>query len=486
MHSRIRQLFCLLLWLPLPALAMQSLGTPGLSLPDLGESTLGGMGSSHEAALGRSIMNELRKQGVVVEDPELNEYIQNIGNRLVVGSTDSGRRYQFFLVRDDSINAFALPGGYIGVHTGLIARTQTESELASVLAHEVAHVQQNHIARRYEAASGNSLKTLGILLGAIAIAAAGGDSDDVAGAMMLGQGMAIQEQINYTRSQETEADRVGLGILANADFNPQGMVSFFQTMQQYERLQNSRMPEFLMTHPLSTTRVVEAAQRVQAMSRRPAEESRNYPLMHARILALFGSDRMSSVQDLASRAIGENAEQYLEALLWLERGQLDKAVKAFKALRKQHMDSIHYHIGLGRSLAASNKKDAAREVYEQALILFPDNVSLNIAYAEALQQFAEPDKALKRLDDLFNRRPPPVEAIRTMARLARETGNPGQSHFYMSEYYLRTGQPELGRIQLQLATQAEGNSEQEQKQYAARLKEITDVLSEQRSRSRSR
>ncbi len=257
MLTRLRPILLLLMWLPLSAQA-----TPGLSLPDLGGSTLGGLGSSHEIAIGRSIVNELRKQGVIVEDPELNEYIQELGDRLAVGGNEGNHRYTFFLVKDDSINAFALPGGFIGVHTGLVARTRTESELASVLAHEIAHVRQNHIARRFEANSGANLKTLGILLGAIAIAAAGGGSDDVAGAMMLGQGMAIQEQINFTRAQETEADRVGLGILARADFNPRGMVSFFQTMQQYERLQNSRLPEFLMTHPLSTTRVVEAAQRV--------------------------------------------------------------------------------------------------------------------------------------------------------------------------------------------------------------------------------
>lgn len=479
MLTRVRPILLLLMWLPLSSQA-----TPGLSLPDLGGSTLGGLGSSHEIAIGRSIVNELRRQGVIVEDPELNEYIQVLGDRLAVGGNNGDHHYSFFLVKDDSINAFALPGGFIGVHTGLVTRTRTESELASVLAHEIAHVRQNHIARRYEANSGANLKTLGILLGAIAIAAAGGDSDDVAGAMMLGQGMAIQQQINFTRAQETEADRVGLGILARANFNPRGMVSFFQTMQQYERLQNSRLPEFLMTHPLSTTRVVEAAQRVQSMRTSSTEESRNYPLMHARVLGLYGEERMSAVQDLAAQAIEEESQRYLEALLWHERGQFAQSEKAFRELLEQGMDRIHYHIGLGRSLSAQDKTSEARNTFERALRLFPDNIPLNLAFADFLQRAGAPKEALKRLDDLFERRPPPVEAIRDMARLARETGKPGESHFYMSEYYLRTGQPEMARIQLQLATQADSNNPQEQKQYAARLAEITDALAEQRRNSR--
>src|SRR5690606_16971174 len=133
-----------------------------------------------------------------------------------------------------------------------------ESELASVLAHEVAHVTQRHVARRFEASSGMNLKSIAVLLGAIALAASGADADDVTGAMMLGQGLAIQEQINFTRSQEYEADRVGVEILARSGFDPRGMVDFFGTMQRMQRLQNSRMPEFLSTHPLSLSRITEA------------------------------------------------------------------------------------------------------------------------------------------------------------------------------------------------------------------------------------
>src|SRR5690606_5073632 len=257
--------------------------------PELGGGTLRLLAGTSEASIGRQITAELRRNGLLIEDPELNEYIQHVGSRLVAASDHQDTRFTFFIVRDDTVNAFALPGGYIGIHSGLLLKTRTESELASVLAHEVAHVTQRHVARRFEANSSLGLKGLAVLLGAIALAAAGAGGDDVTGAMMLGQGMLAQEQINFTREQEYEADYIGVEMLARAGFDPRGMVRFFETIQLAQRIQNSRMPEFLSTHPLSMSRVIGSSQRVQKMTPGEAEESRNYPLMKARLGVLAGN-----------------------------------------------------------------------------------------------------------------------------------------------------------------------------------------------------
>ncbi|MDX1461167.1 MAG: M48 family metalloprotease [Xanthomonadales bacterium] len=477
----LRRLVCGLL---LALVAAPVLASPGLTLPDLGSVTLDNMGSAQERALGRAIVNEIRRQGALVEDPELNEYIQNLGSRLA--SSYGGGDYTFFLVKDDNINAFALPGGYIGVHTGLMRRTRTESELASVIAHEIAHVTQKHIARRYQASNASNLKTLGLLLGAIAIAAAGGDSDDVAGTLMLGQGLAIQEQLNFTRAQETEADRVGLNILTRADFNPQGMVSFFQVMQRFERLQSTRRLEFMSTHPLSTSRVVEAAQRVQAMGAKPGRESRTYPLMHARIQAFYVDGNELGGQMTVATTDDPLATRYLKALRLLDKGQAREAATILGELKNEEIDRASFHIGHGRALVAAGDREAAMDVLGKARLLFPESTPVALTYAEALDTFGETDKAYSFLDSFFNRHSPPVEAIRYLARLASALDKVGKSHYLMSEYYLRTGEGDRARIQLQLALQVEGISQTEELQYRARLEELEGALAAVRRTSREK
>lgn len=454
-------------------------GGTGFALPDLGSGSIRILAGSQEDHIGRSIVNELRRSNLLLEDPEINEYIQDLGSRLVAAVNNGQVDFEFFVIRDDSINAFALPGGYIGVHSGLITRTQTESELASVLAHEVAHVTQRHIARRYEASSGMSLKSFAILLGAIALAAAGADGDDIAGGMMLGQGLAMQEQINFTRAQEYEADRVGVEILAGADFNPEGMVDFFTTMQRIQRLQNSRMPEFMSTHPLSLSRISEAAQRVRRMpANHEVRESRSYPLMKARLGALTSNGPRMPAGDKQEE---ETALRYAQALEAMQRGRSEDAVPLLRALVAEDDSITHFHISLGDALMQAGKAADALAVLENASRLFPTNVPVGLAHAEALRRDDQADAAMTVLRRLFNRNVPKPEYIRIMAQAAADAGEQAESHYYMSEYYLRTGDLESGRVQLQLALDAAAPSSSEQLQYEARLEEVSNILIEIRA-----
>lgn len=446
----------------------------GIVLPDLGSGSISILMGTREAYIGRSIVNELRRSGLVLEDPELTEYVQNLGSRLAASASNGQTEFRFFIVKDDSINAFALPGGYIGVHSGLFLRTNTESELASVLAHEVAHVTQRHVARRFEASSGMNLKSIAVLLGAIALAASGADMDDVSGAMMLGQGLAIQEQINFTRSQEYEADRVGVEILARSGFNPEGMVDFFGTMQRSQRLQNSRMPEFLSTHPLSLSRVIESAQRVQAMGAiENVRESRAYPLMKARLGVLSGNASVLTAADSASA-------RYARALDLLHDGEAATAVAILSELRDEDDSVTHYHIALGKALLEAGQPERALDALKHAAELFPDNVPVELARAEALRRAGQSVAALDLLRGLFNRRAPQPEYIRIMAQTAADAGAIAESHYYMAEYYLRLGDLGSGRVQLQLAVDKADPGSNDRLQYQARLKEVSDALLEHR------
>lgn len=478
-ETLIIALVLLLAAVPVPAAAGS--GT-GIVLPDLGSGEISLIAGTREAYIGRAILNELRRAGLVLEDPELTEYVQNLGSRLAAAGGDMQQDFKFFLVKDDSVNAFALPGGYIGVHSGLFLRTRTESELASVLAHEVAHITQRHVSRRFEAASGMNFKSLAVLLGAIALAASGADVDDVSGAMMLGQGLAIQEQINFTRSQEYEADRVGVRILARGGFDPEGMVGFFETMQRMQRLRNSEMPEFLSTHPLSSSRVLEAAQRIRAMGEiEGIRESRAYPLMKARlrVLARNGPILMEPAEKGATDADTAPA-RYARALALLEDGEAKTAAAIFRELRTEDDSVTHYHIGLGSALMQAGKTGDALAVLEAAEKLFPGNVPVGLAHAEALRTAGHADRALVLLRNLFNRQPAEPEYIRSLAHTASDAGATAESHYYMGEYYLRLGDLDSARVQLNLAVETADPHSNDHLQYAARLQEVSRVLLERR------
>ena len=188
-----------------------------INLPDLGSPADAVLSKNAEAQLGRAIMRQIRASGQLVEDPQITEYVNEIGHRIAAQANfDGNHEFTFFVVDDPTINAFALPGGFIGVHTGLLDATRNEDELAGVLAHEVAHVTQRHIARAIHASQRRSILSTAMMLGVILATAAGGlDGDAIQGAIAVTQGTAAQGQINFTRSNEYEADRVGISANSN-------------------------------------------------------------------------------------------------------------------------------------------------------------------------------------------------------------------------------------------------------------------------------
>ncbi|HEY8506776.1 MAG TPA: M48 family metalloprotease, partial [Steroidobacteraceae bacterium] len=242
----------------LPLLLLSILATvaaaqTGPDLPDIGNPAGAVLSEGEEYRIGAMIVRQLRDQNVIIEDPEVAEYLQTTGMKLASQAPDdAGRNFQFFGVREGTINAFALPGGFIGVNYGLILATNNESELASVLAHEIAHVTQRHIARAVRAQGQQSLAATAAILAAVLIGAIAGASGDVMqGAIAAAQGAAAQQQINFTRANEYEADRVGIGFMAGAGFDPHAMPSFFETMSRRNGLAASYVPEMIQTHPVT-------------------------------------------------------------------------------------------------------------------------------------------------------------------------------------------------------------------------------------------
>jgi predicted Zn-dependent protease len=227
--------------------------TAGSELPELGSPASAVLTQSDEYRLGAMVTKELRDQNALIEDPEVSEYINSVGLRLASQSAEGGRHFQYFVIKDTAINAFAVPGGFVFINAGLVLATSTESELASVMAHETAHVTQHHIARMLADQSRQSLPTAAAMIGAILLAAIGG-GQAAEGALAATQGMAVQHQINFTRDNEMEADRVGIGFLAGAGYDPNAMAVFFETMGRHEGLAATYIPAMLIDHPVTTDR----------------------------------------------------------------------------------------------------------------------------------------------------------------------------------------------------------------------------------------
>ncbi len=457
-------------------------GADDIELPDIGSPADAILSKNQEAQIGRMIMRDIRRSGQVIEDPQITEYLNEIGSRIVAQTNDGDHNFTFFAVDDPRINAFALPGGYIGVHTGLLQATRNEDELAGVVAHEVAHVTQRHIARAIHANSRQSLLTTAMMLGAIIMAAAGGNSDATQGAIAIAQGTAVQQQINFTRSNEYEADRVGIAALADAGFDPYGMASFFELMsRQTTTSPEMRAPEFLRTHPVTTARIAEAKNRARDYPNIRSEDSTTYGIAKMRIVVASHDTAEQAVAYFEKRPYENqnDVERYGRAVAYQRAGRYWEALDIYKDLLDKDQSVIAYHIGLGQTLVALDQPRDALRAYERAIELFPRNVPLVLDYGERLLQLGYATKAHDMLLDLMNNVPPTPEQVRLIARAANQAGEDAESLYYLSEYRLMIGDLSGGIGYLQRALRLPELNEIQRIRFQARIAFIREFMTEE-------
>jgi predicted Zn-dependent protease len=473
-------------WLLLPGpLDAQSVQD---QLPEMGTAAQATLSLEDEYRIGRMVMRGLRDSGAVMEDPEVSEYMQSLGLRLSSLAHDGNRNFNFFLVRDPAINAFALPGGFIGIHSGLLLETHKESELAAVLAHEVAHVTQRHIARGLENQARANLVSTAATLAAILIGAmAGGSSDATMGAVTAAQNMAIQAQINFTREHEYEADRVGIGLLHAAGFDPASMANFFDTMGRRTQLGPDRVPELLRTHPVTSARIAEARGRANQMGATvAAPDSLGYALTKERVRVLStppGMDPRAYYRSLTENEPDLSlAEVYGHALAQLMAGDAAAAIPTFTRLRDEHPEVLQFHTALGQAQLSAGRTKSALETLERARELAPRNVPITVRYGEALLQAGRPKRAHEVLLDLFNNVPPSQEQIRLTAIAANAAGDVADAYSYMAEYHIMGGDLPLAINQLELALSVPNLTDVQRAKFLARLKELREALPKERAR----
>lgn len=458
---------------PLPLLAAE--------LPDLGDVAASELSPAAERRIGEQIIREIRwRDAAYLDDAEVEEYVNRLGQRLVASSNNPAQDFDFFVVRDETLNAFALPGGFVGVHAGLILAAESESEFASVLGHEIAHVTQRHIAQIVGKQSQSAMLMIASML--VAVLAARSNSDLSQAAIAAGQAGAIQSQLGYTRAFEREADRAGLETLEKAGMDVRGMPSFFERLQRNTRVYENNAPAYLRTHPLTTERIADMENRVASMRYRQVPDSADFRFARAKLRANAGqpAEAVHDLQDRLARAPQDAALAYGLARALLRAGRVDDADKRLQALRGQAagtawVESLVAEIQLARKDGAG-----AIRTLEAAHKQFPSSRSLAYALADARILGGRAADAVSELRRRIDARSGDPRLWQLLSRAYAALGQRTEQHRTQAEVYHLRGSLPAAIEQLEIARLANDGDFYTLSAVDARLREFKQRLLEEK------
>jgi predicted Zn-dependent protease len=426
-----------------------------VDLPDLGSSSDAMMTTGAEARLGKVFMRSVRTALPVLDDPLLTSYLESLGNTLVAADHHATGGYTFFLIDEPVVNAFAGPGGYIGVYAGLILAAETESELAGVIAHEIAHVTQRHLLRGFEDQSKLSIPAMALMVAA-AILGAQVSSDAGMAAIAGIQAASIQHQINFTRDNENEADRLGIATLVHAGHDPYAMAGFFGRLARSSQIQENNAPEFLRTHPVNSNRIADALARADEFGAHQHPDSLRFQLARAHLRERSYAHAEQSVAHFREtlregRHRNESAERYGYALA-LTRAH------DFAAAQSETAKLLATHPGLAELIVLDaqidlqqGKTERAVGNLKQAINLDSSTWPLRIAYAEALIASGKPAKAMDELMVVERLRPGNATLYDLLEQAAMKAGNQAATHRFRAEKLYAEGDLEPAIRQLEIA-----------------------------------
>ncbi|QLF92808.1 M48 family metallopeptidase [Pseudomonas sp. ABC1] len=427
-------------------------------LPSLGDASSGIVSPEQEYQLGRAWLSMLRGQIAQLSDPVLKDYVESSVYKLAETSQLQDRRLEFVLIASPQLNAFAAPGGIIGVNGGLFLHAQTEAEYASVLAHELAHLSQRHFARGVEAQQRMQLPMMAALLAGV-VAAAAGAGDAGMAAILSTQAAAIQSQRRFSRQNEQEADRIGLINLEKAGYDPKAMPSMFERLMRQYRY-DQKPPEFLLTHPVNESRIADTKNRAEQYSGKGREDSLRYQLVRSRVQLRFestpglGTKRFRAMLDENPNL---DAARYGLTLALIKGGQLEEALKTLTPLLQRQPDDLLYNLANIELDITANRLQQALDRAQRMLRLYPGSYPAQQSLIDALTKQGKTSEAERELDKLSANRPRDPDIWYQVAEMRGLTGNIVGLHQARAEYFALVGDYSQATEQLDLAKRRSNN-----------------------------
>jgi predicted Zn-dependent protease len=453
------------------------LAVPGHAddLPMLGDASSAMVTPLQEHQLGRAWLALLRSEVGQLSDPELKDYVETSVYRLAETSQLQDRRLEFILIDSKELNAFAAPGGIVGINGGLFLNAQTEGEYAGVLAHELAHLSQRHFARGMEEQSKVQLPVMAALLAGIVMAAAGAGDAGVA-TIFGSQAAAIQSQLAFSRQREQEADRIGIINLQKAGYDPRNMPNMFERLMRQYRF-DAKPPEFLLTHPITEARIADTRNRAEQFPAGGVEDSLRYQLMRARVQLIYEDTpgmAAKRFRSLLAESPQSDAQRYGLAIAQIKGGQLNEARENLKPLLAKAPNEITYNLAQIALDITNNRLPDAQKRVNQMLDMYPDSYPTNLVSIELLLKENRTADAEKGLEALLKSRPNDPDVWNMVADTRGQNGNIIGLHQARAEYFALTGDFRQAQQQLDFAKRRASDNFQLASRIDARQRELQE------------
>ena len=472
--QKIRKVFAFL-FIMLPNVLFAA--NENISLPDFGDSAGSVISPSYERRLGQMFLKQVRHFSRIIDDPEVESYIQALGYNLSSHSDNAEQPFTFFMIDNPVINAFAGPGGMIGINSGVILNSESESEFAGVVAHEIAHVTQRHLARTFEEAKKFSLPTAAAMIGALIIAT----QDPAAGqAAITGiAGFNVQNQINFTRENEEEADRIGISLMAKSNYEPRGMPAFFERLQKISKFSQSDAPDFFRTHPLTTSRIADSRSRAESYPEKKFKNSHTYELIRYKLLVKTLKTPREAILFLRNRL--EKNEGSLNKKLPIRYGLahayiLDSAFahanQQVKHLLKNDANDVSYLLLAAKLETEQSKYDSAFRIYKKAYELYPDYKPVVMAYSRALMDVGKAKETRDIIKKYERHHSHDLNSYALLGQAESMLGNEIETAILQSEFYYLAGETKLAVEKLKFIKQRYKMDYYQEQRVMARLSEL--------------
>jgi|TARA_B110000977_G_scaffold35420_1_gene47384 predicted Zn-dependent protease len=451
------------------------------NLPSLGDYTSGIFSLDQERALGQHFLRQLRAGAPLVYDPLLQEYLELLIYQLASNSQLQDRRIDLVIIDNKTINAFAAPGGIVGVNLGLFLYGEDVSEVSAILGHEIAHVSQRHFARRSEAGKKASLaSTVGLLAGILLMATNSGDAG--LAALTASQSIAQSEMLRYSRSREAEADRVGIDTLIESGMDPRAMARMFERLNRANRYSGRDIPEFMLTHPVTKSRIADSYAQTERLPAKIFPKDLDYQLMRTRIQTMTtNSDSDSLIRRRSAIANGDAVTQaanlYGLALIQTKTGQFDNAMQNIDQLRRAYPGKIAFVLAEAELHTKAERYDVAIDTLEVALNISPNNYPLSMAYAEVLMKNRQAAEAAEVLREVTKNRSNDQDVWYLLSEAYGLDRDIIGVHQARAEYFVLTGNFNQALKQLGFAIPLARDNFQENARITERMKEISELIS---------